>query len=115
VVEIINRIAVAISKHVIANNALAGGGIGVGVEETAGFGAVVAGLQIVEAGEGVEDVTAVAEGVEGAEVVQDGNDVALVASPAMARAALFRLARLPVSAEVRQISVLGDAQNRNLC
>jgi len=41
VVEIINRIAVAISKHVIANNALAGGGIGVGVEETADGGAAV--------------------------------------------------------------------------
>jgi len=32
---------IAISKHVIANNALAGGGIGVGVEETADGGAAV--------------------------------------------------------------------------
>ena len=52
-----------IGKHVIAEQALAGGGEGVGVEEATGFGVIVAGLEVVEAGLNVEDVAAVAQGI----------------------------------------------------
>ena len=59
----INRIIVTIGKHVIAQQPLTGGGEGVGVEEAAGFGVVVAVLQIIQAGLNVEDVAAVAQRV----------------------------------------------------
>ena len=38
----------AIGKHIIAQEALAGGGVGVGIEESAQFRIVISGLQIVE-------------------------------------------------------------------
>ena len=47
----------------MANNALAGGGVGVGVQEAAKLGVVVAGLEVVQTGIGVIVVGAVAQGV----------------------------------------------------
>ena len=44
VVNSCNRIITAIRKHIAAEEALAGGGVGVGVYEAAGGGVVVAGL-----------------------------------------------------------------------
>ena len=52
-----------IGKHVIAEDALAGGGKGVGIEESACCGVVIAGLAVVQLGVGIVDVAAVAEGV----------------------------------------------------
>ena len=49
-------VIVAISKHVIAKETLAGGGIGVGVDEAAGSGVVITGLQIVQPGLLVEEL-----------------------------------------------------------
>ena len=46
----INRIIQTIREHIIAEEALAGGGVGVGVYEAAGGGVVVAGLEIIEPG-----------------------------------------------------------------
>ena len=44
-----NRIVVTISKHVISQEALAGAGVTVGVEESAQFRVVISGLQVIEA------------------------------------------------------------------
>ena len=57
-------IIVAISKHVVADKTLAGGGIGICVEETADGGVVISALQVIEAGFGVVDIAAVAEGIQ---------------------------------------------------
>ena len=57
----------AIGKHIIAENALAGGDEGVCADEAAHFRVVVSALQVVKAGFGVVDIAAVAEGVVGAE------------------------------------------------
>ena len=46
----INRIIIAIREHIAADNALAGGGVGVGVQEAAQLGIVVAGLEVIEPG-----------------------------------------------------------------
>ena len=46
----INRIIQAIGEHVVAKNTLAGGGVGVGVEEAADCGVVISALQIIEPG-----------------------------------------------------------------
>ena len=45
-----NRVIQAVSKHVIAQNTLAGGSVGVGIEESAQFGGVISGLQVIETG-----------------------------------------------------------------
>ena len=44
---------------------MAGGGEGVGIQESADFGVIISALQIIEAGFGVVDIAAVAEGVQG--------------------------------------------------
>ena len=44
------RVVAAICKHVKAEGALAGGGVGVGVDEAAGGGVIITGLQIVQPG-----------------------------------------------------------------
>jgi hypothetical protein len=43
-----NWIIAAVGKHVIAQHALAGGYEGIGVEEAAQFGIIIAALQIIE-------------------------------------------------------------------
>ena len=42
-----NRIIKAVGKHVIAQQALAGGDEGIGVEEAAQFGIIIAGLEVI--------------------------------------------------------------------
>ena len=46
----VSRIIKAVGKHVGAEDSLAGGGVGVGVEEAAQLGIVVAGLEVIELG-----------------------------------------------------------------
>jgi hypothetical protein len=46
----INWIITAVGKHVIAEDALAGGNEGIGVDEAADGGIVITALQIIEAG-----------------------------------------------------------------
>ena len=58
-----NRIITAIGKHVIAQQALAGGGEGVRIDESSEAGIVIAGLEVVQAGFGVPDVAMVTQGV----------------------------------------------------
>jgi hypothetical protein len=49
-VSIVDWIVVAICIHVIAQQALAGGGIGVRIEEPTPLGTIVPGLEVIEAG-----------------------------------------------------------------
>ena len=56
IVSTVDRIIQAIGKHVIAKYALAGGGVGVGVDESAQFGIVITGLEVVERGLSVVDI-----------------------------------------------------------
>ena len=44
----VHRIIPAVGEHIGANNALTGGGIAVGIDESMGYGVVVAGLQVIE-------------------------------------------------------------------
>ena len=46
----VSRVIQAICEHIAANDALAGRGVGVGVDESADGGVVVAGLEVVESG-----------------------------------------------------------------
>ena len=55
----INRIVEAIGKHVIAQQALAGGGEGVGIEEAGGGGVIVAGLEVIKASLGIVAIASV--------------------------------------------------------
>ena len=47
------RIISTIGKHVIAEDSLTSAGIGIGIDESAQFGIVITGLEIVELGFGV--------------------------------------------------------------
>ena len=75
-----NRIITAIGKHVIAQQALSGGGKGIGIDESAEAGIVIAGLEVVQAGFGVPDIATVAQGIIEADGVLlaagDGEDTA---------------------------------------
>ena len=51
----------------MSNHSLAGGGVGVGIDEAAGGGVVIAALEVVKLGFGVVDIAPVAQGVMGAE------------------------------------------------
>ena len=44
------RIVQTIGKHVIAQDTLAGGGVSIGIDESAQFGIVITGLEVVEGG-----------------------------------------------------------------
>jgi len=44
------RIIATICKHIVAEEVLAGGGVGIGIEEAANLGIVISGLQIIEPG-----------------------------------------------------------------
>ena len=68
-----NRIIIAVRKHIVPQQALAGAAVGVCVEEAADGGVIVAGLQVIEARFGIAIVTPVAKGVLGS----DGGVVAL--------------------------------------
>ena len=45
-----SRIISTIGKHIVAQNALAGGSVGVGIDKSAQFGVVITGLEVVELG-----------------------------------------------------------------
>ena len=47
------RIVIAIGKHIVAEDALTGGGEGICIEESAQLGIVITGLEVVERGLGV--------------------------------------------------------------
>ena len=49
-ISTVNRIIAAVGKHVVAEDALAGGDIGVGIDESTDFGVVITALQIIEPG-----------------------------------------------------------------
>ena len=57
------RIIPAVGKHIVAQEALAGGGKDVGVDESAEAGIVIAGLEVVQTSFGVPDVATVTQGV----------------------------------------------------
>jgi len=61
----------------MTEDALAGGGVGVGIYEAAGGGVVIAGLEVIEAGFGVVDIAAVAEGVDLCQVAGSGQNLAV--------------------------------------
>jgi hypothetical protein len=49
-INTVNRITSTIRKHIAAEDSLAGGGVGVSVDEAAELGIVVAGLEVIEPG-----------------------------------------------------------------
>ena len=53
------RIVQTIGKHVIAQDTLAGGGVSIGIDESAQFGIVITGLEVVEGGFNVLGLSAV--------------------------------------------------------
>ena len=60
----VHRVILAIGEHIGAKKAVGvGGGIGVGVDEAADCGVVVARLEVVQAGVAVIDVATVTQGV----------------------------------------------------
>ena len=71
------RVVPAVGEHIIAEEALAGGGVGVGVDESADGGVVVAGLEVIEPGFGVVDIAAVAQGIDLCQGAGGGQDLAV--------------------------------------
>ena len=59
----IHRIIQTVGKHVIAQDALAGACIGVGIDESAQFGIIITGLEVVERGLGIVIISTIAEGM----------------------------------------------------
>jgi len=57
----------AISKHIVAQEALSGGYKSISIDKSANFGIIIPALEVIEAGFGVVDIAAVAQGVVGAE------------------------------------------------
>ena len=53
-----NRIIQAIGKHVITQNTLSGAGVGICIDESAQFGIIISGLEIVERGLSILGLTA---------------------------------------------------------
>jgi hypothetical protein len=49
-IRIIDRIIKAIREHIMSENALAGGSEDIGIDESAEFGVIIAGLQVIETG-----------------------------------------------------------------
>ena len=70
-----NRVIQAVSKHVIAQNTLAGGCVGVGINKPAYLGIVITGLEVVELGLGVVYVAAIAQGVHICQGARLGYDI----------------------------------------
>ena len=62
-----NRVVSTVDEHVVAGEALAGGGEGVCIQESAGVRVVVPALEVVQLRFGVVDIAPVAEGVVGAQ------------------------------------------------
>ena len=70
----INMIIVAISKHIITQYALPSCSIGIRRNESAQFGVVEAGLEVIEFALGIVVITPVAQGVDGT-VIGNGSTV----------------------------------------
>ena len=49
-ISIANRVIPAIRKHIVPQETLAGGGVGVGVDEAADLGIVISALEVIEPG-----------------------------------------------------------------
>ena len=45
-----HRVVQTVGKHIIAKNTLSGAGVGIGIDESAQFGIVITGLEVVERG-----------------------------------------------------------------
>ena len=63
-IRVVNWIIQAIGKHIVAEDALASTGVGVGIDESAQFWIVISTLEIIEAGFSIVVVAAVAQGVD---------------------------------------------------
>lgn len=55
------RIIPTIGKPIITEDTLAGAGVGIGIDESAQFGIVITGLEVVERGFGVVGLSAIRE------------------------------------------------------
>ena len=71
------RAVFTVRKHIVPQEALAGAGVAVSVEESAEGGVVVSGLQVIEARFGVVVVAAVAQGVDGCQAAGGGQGAAV--------------------------------------
>ena len=72
-----NRAIVAVGKHVITHVTLPSTCIAIRVDESANFGVIVAGLEIVEAGFGIVIIASVSQRVDFCEFAGCGNDLAI--------------------------------------
>ena len=77
IIQRIYRVVPAVRKHIVPQEALAGAGVAVSVEESAEGGVVISGLQVIEARFGVVVVTAVAQGVDGCQAAGGGQGAAV--------------------------------------
>ena len=59
-----HRVIIAICKHIVPQDALAGGSEGIAVQESPDDGVIISALQVIETGFGIAVVTSVAQGVE---------------------------------------------------
>ena len=59
-----SRVIQTVGKHIVAGNSLAGGGVGVSIDESTDSGIVISALEIIEPGLGIVVIAAVAEGVD---------------------------------------------------
>ena len=71
------RIIETICKHIVPKDALTGGGVGVGVDEAADCGVVIAGLEVIEPGFFVVVVATIAQGIALRQGVGSGQDLAV--------------------------------------
>ena len=54
-----HRVVQTVGKHIIAKNTLSGAGVGIGIDESAQFGIVITGLEVVERGLSVLGLTTI--------------------------------------------------------
>ena len=59
-----HRVIIAICKHIVPQDALAGGSEGIAVQESPDDGVIISALQVIETGFGIAVVTSVAQGGE---------------------------------------------------
>ena len=76
-IDIIHWTVQTIRKHIKSQHSLAGGGVGVGVQESAGGGVIIAGLEVIKASFAVVVVATVAQGVSLGHGTGGGEDVAV--------------------------------------
>ena len=53
IIKVVDRIISTIGKHIVTQEALAGAYKGIGIEESAEFGIVITGLEVIQLGLGV--------------------------------------------------------------